>query len=225
LHPRQVARSPAIVDAKLTFTGWDNLQQFLRLTRITAWANVYTEGGAFIERIYAVKVTDVLGNAHFRFDISAGQRIIVDRLVARLQGDKFVVGTRLLETDPLVRSTPTLRLTVNPWYVSAGETKSYENNFPRNVKFDGIIVADDMQRLDDYVRINIVPASETGKIDVWFPSTDPGTYFTSAGVFLNIPDNDACDPDVIAHEYGHWLHFQARGHPRFDGGFAHDTCD
>jgi hypothetical protein len=149
LHSRQVARSPAIVDAKLTSTGWDNLRQVLRLTRITAWANVYTEGGAFIERTYAVKVTDVLGNARFRFDISAGKRIIVDRLVARLEGDKFVVGTRLLETDPLVRSTPTLRLTVNPWYVSAGETKSYENNFPRNIKLDGLIVADAMQRLDD----------------------------------------------------------------------------
>ncbi|KAI6778328.1 uncharacterized protein J7T54_005844 [Emericellopsis cladophorae] len=224
LHPRQIVLSPATVNAKVTFTGWNKNVQDLRLVQVTAWGNVYNSAGGFVERVNAFETLDVRGNAQFRFDLRAGQRIVVNRLVARLEGVKYMVGTRKTESDPLVRKTVTMTLNVNPWNVNAGETKSYTNKYPRNVHFDGLLVADTFQRIIDFTRFNIVGSAAINKVNVWFPSTDPGTFFSSAPVYINIPHDDARDPDVLAHEYGHYLDFLARDGADFQAGGNHTSC-
>lgn len=224
LHPRQIVLSPAIVNAKVTFTSWNKKIQDLRLVQVTAWGDVYNTAGNFVERVNAFKTLDVRGNAQFRFDLRAGQRIVVNRLVARLEGVKYMVGTRKAETDPLVRKTITMTLNVNPWNVNAGETKSYANKYPRNVNFDGLLVADSFQRVIDFTRFNIVGSAAIRKVNVWFPSTNPGTFFSSEPVYINIPHDDARDPDVLAHEYGHYLDFLARNGADFQAGGEHSSC-
>ncbi|KAJ1322822.1 hypothetical protein MN608_11668 [Microdochium nivale] len=224
-HPRQLAVSRAVVNAKVTFTGWNGNIPPLRLMQVTAWGSVYNAAGSFVERVNAFKTLDVAGTAQFAFDLRAGQRIVVDRLVARLEGDKYMVGTRAVDTDPLVRKTITLALSVNPWRLAAGQTASYTNNYPRNVLCDGLLVADAFQRIADFARTKVVAAASIRKVDVWFPSTNPGTFLRESPIFINIPHDDARDPDVLAHEYGHYMHLLARGQARLAAGGSHSTCN
>ncbi|SPN99197.1 uncharacterized protein DNG_02234 [Cephalotrichum gorgonifer] len=61
-----------------------------------------------------------------------------------------------------------MNLIKNPWRVSAGETKSCANTFICSKKLDGIVVADALQRITDYVRLNIVGSASFTKIDDHF---------------------------------------------------------
>jgi hypothetical protein len=215
---------PAYVNAHITFVGWSNRVQNLRLVQVTAYGDVFDSSNVFVKRVRAFKTLDVRGEARFRFNLEAGQRIHVNKLITRLEGNKYVIGTRPNAAVPLTRSTISMILTKNPWNIRAGETKSYTNNHPRNTAFDGIIVADAFQRISDYARVNVAASYLIEKIPVWFPSSDSDTYFSEAGPFINIPPDDGRDPDVLAHEYGHYLHYLARDKAFLNAGGKHKNC-
>ncbi|KAH6987931.1 hypothetical protein BKA56DRAFT_653641 [Ilyonectria sp. MPI-CAGE-AT-0026] len=176
----------------------------------------------------ASATTDANGFAVFRFDIGDGQRVEATRIFTFLFTEWFYIGSRKLDTEQLTPKV--LQLDLNPvkWSVNAGEIVGAEAYYGFSEYNQGLAVADAFTTLTEFVRTQVATGeNEMEKVNVWFPgAADSGAYFASYGdpPYINLPQLDAANPSVMAHEYGHWLHWIARKRGELRAGGWHQFC-
>ncbi|KAK1764937.1 hypothetical protein QBC33DRAFT_593698 [Phialemonium atrogriseum] len=226
LQARQAPILKAFVKARVTFPDRNGIKRPIRFQKVIAHADLYA-GDIKLGGWRSWATLNANGEATFGFSIAPGQRIIAHTLYTQLEGDYYQIGTRKTLSEPFSTKFIRVNLVVNPWRVEAGQTISIANHHKFVVENQGFWVADSYRTISDYFRTQVATkAGEAKKISVWFPGNGTGTFFSTAGLtpYINIPVPDAQDPSILAHEYGHFAHYVARGTARFDGGGNHTFC-
>ena len=217
---------PAVINAKITYTDRNKKRQPLRFVSVNALGIVSSSTNYTIGQLKATATLNINGEAQFRFRLNTGESIHVDRLETKLEGKSYRIGTRKTAKDKFSTKWVGLRLTVNPWQVKSGETKAFTNNHPYSAYNQALWVAEAYQTITDFTKSKVIGSQSLEKVIVWYPTPVAGTFFypSSADPHINLPDEDAQDPDVMAHEFGHFIHFLARNKVAYHGGGSHTSC-
>lgn len=211
-----------------SFIGWNGKVQSLCFLYVTAHAREYDENGALKgSDIRATKLLDENGKGRIIFWLSiTTYRLEVYKLTVKFEGTHYVVGTRVKQTDDLVTIIIGQPLNLNPWKLPTLLTGSSAAQFG-TIASESIVVADDLQRIADWTRKEVI-ASIVGlkKIPVWYSGPGTGGYVANAAPnHISLPASASAHPDVIAHEFGHWVSFQARGFDTGSSDKAHGACN
>lgn len=240
LHARLAERqapplNKAYVNAKIQYRNREKKILPVRGLRIEADVDVY-QGTAFSRKRTSSIWTNLKGEGTFTFSIREGERLEVHRLTTTLKRDgRWLIGTTTNEASFTTRLLD-LRLNNVPWFVEAGETKSYTSTHSFSTEFQALWVADTIKVLTDYAASKIFLKGEQWLLNIWFPSKKKpdatgilaGAFFRGQGAnsFINLPQEEAWNPTVLGHEYGHYIQFNSRSGRTMAGQSPdpHYTC-
>ncbi|KAF7552600.1 hypothetical protein G7Z17_g4213 [Cylindrodendrum hubeiense] len=229
LQVRQSVDRPAFIRASVVFADRNLERRPVRFLACYLHYDVY-RGPDKIGSKGTTAVTDANGDAVFRFNIGDGNRVVATRIFTFLGTEWFFIGSRSSPSDSLAPKMLQLDLDTPKWSVSAGDTIGAEAYYGYSEYNLGLAVADAFTTLTEFVRTKVATGdNEMEKVQVWFPgetSETTGAYFQSGGnpPYINLPQLDAANPSVMAHEYGHWLHWVARKKGDFFAGGRHSFC-
>ncbi|KAH8733894.1 hypothetical protein BGZ61DRAFT_474531 [Ilyonectria robusta] len=224
---RQTPDRPAHIRGAVIFADRNLERRPVRFLPCYLHYDIYS-GDEKIGSKGASATTDANGFAVFRFNIGDGQRVEATRIFTFLFTEWFYIGSRKLDTEQLTPKVLQLDLNTVKWSVNAGEITGAEAYYGFSEYNQGLAVADAFTTLTEFVRTQVATGeNEMEKVNVWFPgAADSGAYFASYGdpPYINLPQLDAANPSVMAHEYGHWLHWIARKRGELRAGGWHQFC-
>jgi hypothetical protein len=227
LEARQNLEFPASVTVQVTAPNRHEEQTPVRRYVAILAGDVYENGEAVGYRV-AGKLTDNAGQAVFDFKLSAGQEIVANQFWVFMATRYVIVGTRANRPDNLMAKLIPLSLDATEFTVRAGDSISRAVSFPVSGYNRAFEVADVLTTTADVFRTEIVRKDEQAEqIYLWFPGQAKPGGFVGLGdkpIFINIAERYWRSPAVIAHEYGHWVHFLARRRAELEAYDAHDWC-
>lgn len=224
IHARQDAVHPAYVRAKITFKDRNLQDQPLRLSTLFASANIF-KGTEFVKSRPARAVTDVNGEAIFRFDVNYGERVEVHTFWVILDEELYRIGTLNSNGDVDIKVIKD-EFPLKTYHVAAGEVVNVDHNFGYSEYNKALAVADTFRYITDWTKAMVTGGDTLEKAMIYFPGRSSGAFFMPLKdkPYLNLPSIDAANPSVMAHEYGHFIHFLARYKNSHDAGGDHFFC-
>ena len=224
LEPRQGQIHPAYISARFTYEDRNGNPQPVRITAMVLEARIY-EGDTFVDTRAGIALSDVDGNAVFRFETLYGQRIEIITAFTLLSSDYYNIGTRNSEAEDLQTKVMKLDIISNPWKAKAGEIVYTQAFYEWSEYNSAFAVADAYRYFSDFMHTEVV-RDEVEPVQVWFPALNEGTFFSLNGKipYINLPLEENDSPSVMAHEYGHYAHFLARQKQEHRAGGVHHIC-
>ncbi|KAH7145974.1 hypothetical protein B0J13DRAFT_607555 [Dactylonectria estremocensis] len=229
LLKRQTGNATAYIRGSIVFADRNLERRPVRFLACYLHYDIYN-GDEKVGEKGASAVTDANGEAFFKFNIADGQRVVALRIFTFLSTEWFHIGSRNSANEGLSPKMLRLDLNTAKWTVDAGQTIGAEAYYGYSEYNLGLAVADAYTTLTEFVRTRVATGNnEMEKVNVWFPgevTETIGAYFQAGGSppYINLPQLDAANPSVMAHEYGHWLHWIARKKGTFNAGGRHSFC-
>ncbi|KAK7408586.1 hypothetical protein QQX98_009234 [Neonectria punicea] len=225
---RQATERPAFISAHVTFADRNLIHQHVRFLNCYISAEIYRGTEKVATRV-SPAVTDANGQAVFRFAIADGERVVAKTIWVFLTTEWFHIGTRATFSDTLAPKLVRLDVNTASWSVNAGDTIQAEAFYDYSVYNLGLAVADTYTTLTEFLRTQVATGDkEMERVNIWFPgesSPTVGAYFSpSSNPYINLPQIHAANPSVMAHEYGHYVHWIGRKKAPLYGGGRHSFC-
>lgn len=223
---RQISNPTTFIKAQLSFRNRNLVPTPIRKLVVVATGGYY-RGSVRVRDAYDIGRTDPDGNVSFDFSPAAGETVRIDGIYTILASPYYRVGT-LGSNYQLETKMVNLKVDPEIWAVAKGQTIFTTALYEYSIYNLGLLVADAYTTITEWFVANVATEpSEQKLIEIVFPAEADKAYFQpytdgSAQIFLG--QVHAHNPSVMAHEYGHFAHFLARGTAEYGPGGTHWFC-